>query len=225
MIALEQVSRTYRKGPEQVRALDHVSLSVAQGEFVVVRGPSGSGKSTLMLTVGGMIRPSEGRVLLEGEDLYRLPASHRASLRAAKIGFVFQMFHLMPYLNVLENVQTPALAGARFSRQEAVELLERLGLAERLYHRPAELSAGERQRVALARALVKRPALVLADEPTGNLDPASAAQVMSSLAEFHRAGGTVLVVTHDPLADQYAQRTVRLQRGRTQPEAPGACAQ
>lgn len=224
MIALEQVSKTYHKGAEQVRALDEVSLSVAQGEFVAVHGASGSGKSTLLLTVGGMIRPTEGRVLFDGQEIYRLSASQRAALRAGKVGFVFQMFHLVPYLNVLENVLAPALTGARFSRQEAVELLERLQLAERLHHRPAELSAGERQRVAIARALIKRPALILADEPTGNLDPTNSAQVMNDLAEFHRDGGTLLVVSHDPLADQYAQRTLHLQRGRIQPaERPQAC--
>jgi ABC-type lipoprotein export system ATPase subunit len=214
MINLENVSKVYRQAAREVRALDQVSLSVAAGEFVVVRGASGCGKSTLLLTVGGMIRPTEGQVLVAGQDLYALSSRQRAGLRAAKVGFVFQMFHLVPYLNVLENVLAPALAGARVSRSQAMEWIERLQLTERLSHRPAELSTGERQRVALARSLLHRPAVLLADEPTGNLDPDNAAQVMDCLAEFHRAGGTVLLVTHESLAEPYAQRTVLLERGR-----------
>lgn len=225
MIALEHVSKVYPKASQDVRALDDVSFSVRQGEFVAVRGPSGSGKSTLLLTVGGMVRPTQGRVLVDGQDLYELPTGQRAGLRASKIGFVFQMFHLVPYLDVLENVLTPALTGTSITRREAVELLERLGLSERMHHRPAELSAGERQRAAIARALVKRPDLILADEPTGNLDPANAAQVMGDLGDFHRRGGTVLVVTHDPLAEQYAQRTLLLEAGRLSSAAPAAAAQ
>jgi ABC-type lipoprotein export system ATPase subunit len=161
-----------------------------------------------------MIRPTVGRVVVDGQDLYALSSRQRAALRATKIGFVFQMFHLLPYLNVLENVLAPALAGAGVSRSQAMEWIERLQLTERLSHRPAELSTGERQRVALARAMLHRPTVLLADEPTGNLDPDNAAQVMDCLAEFHRAGGTVLLVTHEPLADPYAQRTVLLERGR-----------
>ncbi len=213
MIELDHTSKVYHKGHEEVRALDDVCLSVEAGEFMAVRGPSGSGKSTLLLTVGGMVRPTEGRAVVDGQDLYALSSPQRAKLRAEKIGFVFQMFHLVPYLDILENVLLPNLAGARTTPEEAAELLERLQLSERLHHLPAELSAGERQRVAIARALLKRPAIVLADEPTGNLDPDNSAQIMSYLAEFHREGGTVLVVTHAALADQYAQRTVRLAHG------------
>ena len=216
MIELEQVSKVYRKAGGEVRALDEVSLHVELREFVAVRGPSGSGKSTLLLTVGGMVRPTRGRVVLDGQDLYGVASAERSRVRAEKIGFVFQMFHLVPYLDVLENVLLPNVAGGRASREEAAQLLERLQLGERVYHRPAELSTGERQRVAIARALVKRPAIVLADEPTGNLDPDTSAQIMGHLEEFHREGGTVLVVTHDALADQYAQRTLRLERGRLQ---------
>lgn len=219
MIVLDAVSKVYRKPDGEVRALDDLSLSVGKGEFVAVRGPSGSGKSTLLLTVGGMIHPTRGRVLVDGQDVYALSAGQRARLRAEKIGFVFQMFHLVPYLDTLENVLVPNLAGARVASRDAADLLAHLQLAERLHHRPSELSAGERQRVALARALIKRPEIVLADEPTGNLDPDNARQVMAYLAEFHRLGGTVLVVTHDPLADEYAQRTLLLDRGRIREEA------
>ncbi len=214
MIKLESVSKVYSKGTEEVRALDDVSLAVAPGEFVAVRGPSGCGKSTLLLTVGGMIRPTQGRVLLDGHDLYALSLRARAHLRADRIGFVFQMFHLVPYLNALDNVLLPAMAGMQAGRSDAIALLDRLQLRGRLHHRPAELSTGERQRVALARALVKRPSIILADEPTGNLDPENATEVMSYLAEFHRDGGTVLVVSHDALAEQHADRTVHLEAGR-----------
>ena len=213
MIELANVSKTYRRSGGDVRALDRVSLSVERGEFIAVRGPSGSGKSSLLLTIGGMIRPTEGRVLVDGEDIYEMPSRERARLRAERIGFVFQMFHLVPYLSALENALVPALAGARSDREDPTELLSRFRLSDRLEHRPAELSTGERQRVALARALLNRPEIILADEPTGNLDPDNAEQVMSYLAEFQSSGGTVLVVTHDPLADQYAQRTVLMDRG------------
>jgi len=216
MIELENVSKVYQGANGEVRALDDVSLSVEKGKFVAVRGPSGCGKSTLLLTVGAMVRPTEGRVLLDGEDVYGMSVSQRARLRAGKIGFVFQMFHLVPYLDALENVLVPTLAGARGGRPEALELLERLQLSHRLHHRPAELSTGERQRCALARALLNRPEIILADEPTGNLDPDNAAQVMQYLGNFHREGGTMLLVSHDPLADQYAQRVLRLDQGRVQ---------
>jgi putative ABC transport system ATP-binding protein len=214
MIELQNVSKVYQGANGEVRALDDVSLSVEKGEFTSVRGPSGCGKSTLLLTVGGMVRPSEGRVLLDGEDIYALSPSRRARIRAEKIGFVFQMFHLVPYLSALENVLVPTLAGAAAGRDEALESLERLQLSHRLHHRPAELSTGERQRCALARALLARPGIILADEPTGNLDPENAAQVMEYLGGFHRDGGTLLLVSHDPIAEQYAQRTLRFEQGR-----------
>lgn len=216
MIELAQVSKVYRTASGEVRALDRANLSIERGEFMTARGPSGSGKSTLLLTIGGMIRPTAGRVLLEGQDVYTMSSRQRARLRADRIGFVFQMFHLVPYLSSLENVLVPTLARPGMGRPEAIELLTRLQLADRLHHRPAELSIGERQRVALARALLNSPDILLADEPTGNLDPENARQVMSYLAEFHREGGTVLVVTHDPLADQYAQRTVLMDHGKVE---------
>ncbi len=218
MIELVNVSKVYHTDSGEVRALDDVTLSVAPGEFVAVRGPSGSGKSTLLLTIGGMIRPTEGRVLIGGQDVYIMSARRRARLRAEEIGFVFQMFYLVPYLSALENVLVPTLAGARIGRRDATELLTHLQLSDRLHHRPAELSTGERQRVALARALLNNPDIILADEPTGNLDPDNSSQVMSYLAEFHREGGTILVVTHDPLADQYARRTVLMEHGQARTE-------
>ncbi|MGQ9731485.1 MAG: ABC transporter ATP-binding protein [Candidatus Zipacnadales bacterium] len=214
MIELQAVSKVYRTPHGEVGALRGVSAQIGAGEFVAVRGPSGCGKSTLLMTVAGMARPSAGRVLFEGIDLYALSWRRRAALRAQQVGFVFQMFHLIPYLTVWENVLTPLLAGACASQADARAILERVGLTDRLAHRPAELSTGERQRVALARALLHRPKLILADEPTGNLDPAHAAEVLSFLGEFNRAGGTVLLATHEEAAANYAGRTLLLDRGK-----------
>jgi len=216
----QRVSKVFRTRQGQVRALDEVSLHVNEGEFIVVRGPSGSGKTTLLLAIGGMLRPTSGQVIVNGCDIYALSERDRAQFRARNIGFVFQMFYLVPYLTALDNTLLSAGVGRRrASRAEAAELLGRLGLAKREGHKPAELSAGERQRTAIARALLGRPKLVLADEPTGNLDPDSAAEVVQGLEMFHRSGGTVLVVTHGTRADQYADRIVHLRDGRI--EEPG----
>ncbi len=214
MVQVQAVSKVYAGPQGEVRALDGVDLRVEQGEFVAVRGASGSGKSTLLLTIGAMVRPTSGRVLIAGRDVYALSPSQRARFRAETIGFVFQMFHLVPYLSVLENVLLPSLAAPGGGRGAAAALLERFGLSHRLHHRPAELSIGERQRAAMARALLNRPRLILADEPTGNLDPANAAEVMNHLAEFHREGATIVVVTHEDLAAQRAQRAVQIRDGR-----------
>ncbi len=215
MIELQNVSKTYLGRGGDVRALDDVNLSVARGEFVVIRGPSGSGKSTLLLTIGGLVRPTRGKVVVAGRDLYEMSGGERAAFRAENVGFVFQMFHLLPYLDVLENVLVPTIPGARRSaHKEATDILQRLQMTERLYHRPSQLSTGERQRVALARALLNRPSLVLADEPTGNLDPENGAEVLEHLSDFRKAGGTVLLVTHDESAEEYAGRVVLLHRGR-----------
>jgi ABC-type lipoprotein export system ATPase subunit len=215
MLRVENLAKAYRVAARTVRALDGVSLEVAAGEFVAVHGPSGCGKTTLLLAAGALQRPDAGRVTLRGENPYDLTPEARAAWRAAHVGFVFQQFHLIPYLTVLENVLAPSVAApAADAGTRARELVERFGLADRAGHVPAELSTGERQRVALARALLNRPGLVLADEPTGNLDPASAAVVLGRLAEFAKSGGAVLLVTHDPLAAQYAGRTLRMEGGK-----------
>jgi len=220
MVELDAVTKVYNGPQGKVHALDGVSLRVGDGEFVAVRGASGSGKSTLLLTVGGMVRPTSGRVTVAGADLYALSPNERARLRADKIGFVFQLFHLVPYLDILENVLVPTLAGGNRGGRDgaATALLERFGLSHRLHHRPSELSIGERQRVAMARALINRPALILADEPTGNLDPDNANELMSYLAEFHREGATIVVVTHEALAARFAQRTVVIRAGKMEGE-------
>ncbi len=215
MIRCDEVTKIFRKNGSEVTSLDRFTAKVAKGEFVAVRGPSGSGKTTLLLTLGGMQRPSDGSVQLAGRDLYALSPAERARLRSSEIGFVFQMFHLVPYLDLLGNVllACPGKPSAEV-RQRAGGLMDELGLADRASHRPGELSAGERQRLAVARALLNRPKLILADEPTGNLDPENAAEVIRHLAEFHRGGGTVVLVTHGAAADAHADRTLRLEQGR-----------
>ncbi|MFH1921416.1 MAG: ABC transporter ATP-binding protein [Planctomycetota bacterium] len=214
MIQLEDVTKVYLTAQGPVHALSGVSLNVAAGEFVAVRGPSGCGKSTLLTVVGGLGAPSTGRVRVAGEDLAGMSSAERARFRAERVGFVFQMFHLLPYLNVLENVLAAAPAGCEAAaRGRAEELLEGFQLGHRLRHRPGQLSTGECQRVAIARAMVNRPQLILADEPTGNLDPENSRGVMDLLSGFHREGGTMLLVTHQQLAAEYAQRTILLRSG------------
>jgi len=214
MLRCEQLSRTFPGPDGRIQGLDAVDLEVRRGEFVTVRGPSGSGKSTLLLTLAGMLRPTSGRVWAGEDDLYALPAARRDAWRARTVGFVFQLFHLLPYLSVRDNIRA-GLVGREARPDELDALLERLGLAHRRNQPAHRLSAGERQRVGLARALVKRPELLLADEPTGNLDPDNAALVWAQLRDFQTAGGTVLVVTHDaPDAALPAGRSLQLRAGR-----------
>lgn len=217
MIQLNDVHRVYPGREGEVRALDGVTLSVGSGEFVAFKGPSGSGKSTLLMVVGGMNRPTAGGVTVDGTDVYAITHHERAKFRAEHIGFVFQMFHLVPYLTVLDNVLLPTVAlPGRGGRERALELLERFRMTERLHHKPGELSTGERQRAALARALLNEPKIVLADEPTGNLDPDNAGEVLGCLKTFRDDGGTVVLVTHEESALGYADRVVRLNRGRVE---------
>ncbi len=215
MIHLEKVTKTYPSSVGAVDALKAVDLDIPEGQFIAIRGPSGCGKSTLLTIVGALNRPTSGRVVVAGENLGQMTPAERARFRGQKIGFVFQMFHLLPYLNVLDNVLTAAEGKATTEiRDRAESLLDSFEMGHRITHRPAELSAGERQRVAVARAMLNRPSMILADEPTGNLDPESATDVLSLLAGFHEEGGSVLLVTHDPLAAQFAQTEIRLRDGR-----------
>ncbi len=223
MIRLEGVWRTYRVGGEEVHALRGVDLEIAGGEHVALIGPSGSGKSTMLHIVGCLDRPTRGRYLLEGREVGALSEEERSLLRRHRIGFVFQFFHLLPRLSALGNVELPMLfAGvpAEERRERAGRALDAVGLAARAAHRPDQLSGGERQRVAIARAVVMDPAVLLADEPTGNLDRHSALEVMELLEAMNRRGLTLVVVTHDPAIAERARRVVRLSDGEVQ--GPGA---
>jgi putative ABC transport system ATP-binding protein len=216
LLQIEGLSKSYAGPRGTINAVDEVSLAVGAGEFVAVQGPSGCGKTTLLLAAGALLRPTQGRVLVNSEDPYALSSGQRARFRAVNVGFVFQQFHLVPYLDVLDNILTPTLAldvngGAR---ARALDLAARFGLTERLHHLPAALSTGERQRVALARALLNKPKLLLADEPTGNLDAENGQIVLRCLAEFARDGGAVLLVTHEPGASDYASRIVKMNGGK-----------
>ena len=215
LLELTNLQKTYEGPGGPVTALDQVSLTLDAGEFLAIKGPSGCGKSTLLLTVGGLLRPDSGTLKFAGTEPFELSADARADLRARQIGFVFQQFHLVPYLSVLDNVLAPTLAtGSDNSRDHARELLERFGLNERSGHRPAELSSGERQRTALARALLNRPKLLLADEPTGNLDDENAQIVLRAMKDFAEGGGGVLLVTHEQSALEFADRIVSMRVGR-----------
>jgi ABC-type lipoprotein export system ATPase subunit len=214
MICLENVVKTYRTRRGDVKALNDINLRIENGEFVAICGPSGSGKTTLLMTIAAMLRPTNGTVCVEDNNLYAMSVQTRAKFRAENIGFVFQMFHLVPYLNILENV---LLAGGAVDKKntsiKALELIKQFGLAGRGYHKPAELSAGEKQRTAIARALFNNPKIILADEPTGNLDCDNATSVLSYLSEFHKAGGTVILATHGVEAEQFADRIINLRNG------------
>ena len=213
MLSLDTISKTYRKGARSVPVLHDLSLTVARGEFVSVLGPSGCGKTTILLTAGGLLTPDVGQVTLDGTDPYALAPEARAAFRAKQVGFVFQQFHLVPYLSVLDNVMTAGLATGNTSaevRARAKSLIGKFGLSERSHHCPAELSVGERQRVALARALLNGPGLLLADEPTGNLDDDNAHIVLDTLRRFAHDGGAVLLVTHDPRTADLADKEIKL---------------
>ncbi len=215
MIELLGIGKTYRRpeGPP-VHALRDVSLKVDRGEFVAIVGSSGSGKSTLLNVLGLLDGPGEGRYLLDGRDVAGLPEEDRARLRNERIGFVFQSSRLLPRASALENVELPLLYAARPRPASAARAaLEAVGLGDRLHHRPAELSGGQQQRVAIARALVNDPGVLLADEPTGNLDPRAAADVMQLFRELHRAGRTILLVTHDQALAASCPRIARIEGG------------
>ncbi len=215
IIRLIDVSRTYRLGDQRVHALRGVSFEVAAGEMLAVVGSSGSGKSTLMQIIGCLDRPDEGEYFLEGRNVADLSRNRLAEIRNRRIGFVFQSFNLLPRLSALENVELPLLyGGARSAKKRALQTLERVGLGDRVGHRPNQLSGGQAQRVALARALVTDPAILLADEPTGNLDTATSEEIMEQLAGLNAEGRTILVVTHEPDVAARCPRQVHLRDGR-----------
>ena len=217
IIRLEDICRIYRVGSQEVRALDGVSLSVYKNEYVAIMGPSGSGKSTLMNILGCLDSPDSGRYILNGTDVSEMDDGELADVRNREIGFVFQSFNLLPRYNALENVALPMVyagvpAGER--REKAAQALRSVGLEDRMDHRPNELSGGQRQRVALARALINSPSIILADEPTGNLDTHTSVEIMRLFDEIYRNGNTVIVVTHEEDIAAYAHRVIRLRDGR-----------
>jgi len=216
VLSASGLRRDYGRQAGLVHAVDGVDLDIARGETVAIMGPSGCGKSSLLYLLGGLDRPSAGQIWLDGVDMTRLTERRLARVRREAIGFVFQAFHLMDELSAVENVELPALLAGRSpraARRRATELLERVGLADRARFLPTQLSGGQRQRVAVARALVADPALVLADEPTGNLDSAATADVLGLFDSLHAAGQTLIVVTHDPRVAATADRTIRMRDG------------
>jgi len=222
LLVARGIHRSFGAGRAEVKVLRGSSLEIGEGDFLVIMGSSGCGKSTLLHLLGGLDAPDRGSIEFRGIDLVRQSAAARAKYRNEDAGFVFQFYHLLPELNVLENVLIPGMVrhsywswrseSSRF-RREALELLDRLGLGARAKHRPRQLSGGEQQRVAIARALIHRPALLLADEPTGNLDEAMGAEILQLLSELHHAGQTIVMVTHDAKVAQRADRRVLLSEG------------
>lgn len=217
LIETRDLSKTFARGDETIHALRSVSLSINSGEFISIIGPSGSGKSTLMYILGLLDKPTSGLYLLDGARVDNLTDSERAALRNQKIGFVFQGFHLLPREDSLRNVLLPLVYTSGISPQAASEraslCLERVGLRDRMRHRPNELSGGQRQRVAIARALVNNPSIIFADEPTGNLDSKTGASILALFQELHTSGVTIVLVTHDPTIAARAERRIRVQDG------------
>jgi putative ABC transport system ATP-binding protein len=215
IIELDKVTKVYRMGKVEVNALRGVSLSINAGEMVSIIGASGSGKSTMLNLIGCLDKPTSGRYLFEGMDVSQLNDNQLAELRNNKMGFVFQDFNLLPRATALSNVELPLIysGGANNRRQRAIESLQRVGLSKRINHKPTEMSGGEQQRVAIARALINNPSVILADEPTGNLDSKSSADIMGIFHDLHREGKTVILITHESDIAAQAQRVVRISDG------------
>lgn len=223
LIKLENVVRIYRVGVESIKALDGINLQVRRNEFVAIMGQSGSGKSTLMNLLGCLDRATSGRYLLEGQDTTKLSDAQLARIRNRMIGFVFQSFELLGQMSALKNVELPLLyssEGWLSRRKRAVEALAKVGLADRVGHKPNQLSGGEKQRVAIARALINRPSILLADEPTGNLDTRTSGEIMALFSKLHAEGQTIIMITHEPDIARYAKRIIRMRDGRVISDLP-----
>jgi len=212
---MKQLAKTFALGETVVRALDGISLAIDEGEKVAITGPSGSGKSTLMNIIGCLAQPDSGEYFLAGENVARFTGNRLAEVRNRHIGFVFQTFNLLPRLSALENVELPLLyAGARDAKDRAQEALTTVGLSDRMRHEPTQLSGGQRQRVAIARAIVANPAILLADEPTGNLDTKTGQEILALFDKLHASGRTIIVVTHDPEVAEQCERQIHIRDGR-----------
>ena len=215
MLEIRNVIKCFNKGAAEVVALNDVSIEINRGDFVAIMGPSGSGKSTLLNIIGGLDFPTGGSILLEGKRIDNLSENDLVSIRRGEIAYIFQQYHLLGSLTALENVLLPqTFSGTTKSTGRALEMLKKVGLEKRTQHKPAELSGGEQQRVAIARALINSPSLLLADEPTGNMDQATGKQIMELFRELNREGRTIVIVTHDPQVADYASSTVLLRDGR-----------
>jgi putative ABC transport system ATP-binding protein len=215
MVEIKEITKKFSSAKNNVVALNKITLKVEKGEFILIKGESGSGKSTLLFIIGGMMNPTSGNVKVNEKDIFSLSEKERGNYRANEIGFVFQSYHLLPYLNVYENIMLPnELAETKIEKEAVLKITEELGIKDRLFHKPSELSAGEKQRVAIARALIINPSVILADEPTGNLDEKNTIDVMNYLKTFQQKGGTILMVTHGNLADSYASRIIELDKGK-----------
>ncbi len=222
IIQLSELSKIYQMGSQEVRALDGVSFDVMQNEYIAIMGPSGSGKSTLMNLIGCLDTPTTGTYILNNQDVSELDDAELAEVRNREIGFVFQTFNLLPRTDCLSNVELPLIySGIKTAerRKRSIETLERVGLGDRIDHKPNELSGGQRQRVAIARALVNRPSILLADEPTGNLDTQTGEEIMMLFEELYRSGNTIIVVTHEPEIAQHARRIIRLRDGQIESDS------
>ncbi len=215
IISTENLVKIYKMGSSVIRALDNVSIAIDEGDMVAITGSSGSGKTTLMNIIGCLDRPDSGKYYLTGKDVSRLPKDRLAEIRNRKVGFVFQSFNLIPRMSALENVELPLLyAGAKDTKKRAEASLVAVGLTERMSHDPNQLSGGERQRVAIARALVANPSIILADEPTGNLDSKTSIEILGIFRELNSKGLTILVVTHDPDVSSRCRRVLRMKDGK-----------